>query len=256
MADLPEESEIIVCRVTKVLDYGVFVELSEYDNRQGFVHISQVASSWIKNIRNFVKENQVRAAKVMRIDTSKNQIDLSFNKVSSGVQRARIEQWKQNKRTHKLLEAFAKQHNVKFDDVWKEIAEPLLENYDTLYDAFQAILLNGVGEAKDVDKKWLNPLKDMIEKNMEVPVKLVKGVISLSSNAPNGIELIKDALKEGMESTKDADLEVYYSGSGKFMINVKSFDYKVAERVIRGVAETTIEAMKSSGGEGEFTRLN
>ncbi len=256
MMDLPEESEIVVCRVIKVLNYGVFVELSEYGDQQGFVHISQVASSWIKNIRNFVKENQIRAAKVMRIDTSKNQIDLSFNKVSSGAQRNRIEQWKQSKRTQKLLEAFAKQHKAKFEDVWKEIAEPLLENYDTLYDAFQAMLLNEDDATKGVDKKWLKLLKEMVEKNIEIPVKLVKGVISLSSPAPNGIELIKDALKAGMDSTKDADLEMYYSGSGKFMINVKSFDYKVAERVIKGVAETTIEAMKSSGGEGEFTRLN
>jgi len=256
MVQMPEGNEIVVCRVVKILDYGVFAELPEYDNQQGFIHRSQIATSWVKNIRNFVKENQIRAAKVLRIDHSKRQIDLSFNKVSSGAQRRRIEEWKQSKRTQKLIETLAKQQKVDSDIAWREIAEPLLDNYDTLYEAFQAILLHGESAAKGVDKKWLKPLKEMVEKNMEIPVKEVKGVISLSTTASDGIESIKDSLDAALNSTKDAEIDIYYAGSGKYMVHVKSFDYKVAERVIKGVSDTAIEAMKSSGGKGEFSRLN
>ena len=81
---LPVIGEIVVVKVLRVLDYGAFVELLEYGNAKGFVHVSQIASRWVKNIRNFVKENQVRAAQVLSIDQSKGQIDLSLTKVSPG----------------------------------------------------------------------------------------------------------------------------------------------------------------------------
>ncbi|RLG70219.1 MAG: translation initiation factor IF-2 subunit alpha, partial [Candidatus Iainarchaeum archaeon] len=79
--EYPEIGEIVVVKVKKILSYGVFVELLEYDGLTGFVHISEVASSWVKNIRNFVKENQIRAAKVLKVIPEKEQVDLSFEKV-------------------------------------------------------------------------------------------------------------------------------------------------------------------------------
>jgi polyribonucleotide nucleotidyltransferase len=48
----PQVGEIVVVNVDKVLDYGVFCSLLEYPGATGFVHISQVASSWIKNEQN------------------------------------------------------------------------------------------------------------------------------------------------------------------------------------------------------------
>ena len=83
MIEYPKISDTVICKVTKVTDYGVFVELLEYDKLEGFVHVSQVSSTWVKNIHNHAKANQIRAAKVLHIDTYKNQIDLSFNRVTS-----------------------------------------------------------------------------------------------------------------------------------------------------------------------------
>jgi len=105
--NLPEPGEIIIGRIFKVLDYGVFMELLEYEGLQGFVHISNVSSSWIKNIRNFVKEGQIRAGKVINIDRSKRQVDISLTKVSANAQREKIEEYKQGKRSQKLVELLA-----------------------------------------------------------------------------------------------------------------------------------------------------
>ena len=120
--ELPEVGETIVCKVKQVLGYGAFVELVEYGNKKGFVHVSQVASRWVKNIRNYVKEGQIRAAKVLSIDRGRGQIDLSFNKVSSHAQRARIEESKQLKRSKKLLEILAKEQGKAFEKAWEMMA--------------------------------------------------------------------------------------------------------------------------------------
>ena len=256
MAELPEPGDIVICKITKILDYGVFADLSEYEGTQGFVHISQVSSSWIKNIRNFVKEGQVRVAKVVNLDPNKKQIDLSFNKVSAGMQRAKIEEWKQSKRSQKLIELVAEQKKESFEIAWKEVAEPLLQKYDSLYEAFQNILSAGEEAATGVPKKWLKPLVEIISKNVELPEKTVKGVLTLSSNAPDGVLLIKDALVNAKNSSKDAEVDIYYTGSGKYVVKVNSFEYKVAERVLKEVADNAVNKIKEVGGEGEFERAS
>jgi len=45
---MPEQGEIILATVTKVMDHGAYVTLDEYDDVQGFLHISEIAPGWIR----------------------------------------------------------------------------------------------------------------------------------------------------------------------------------------------------------------
>ena len=47
----PSKGEIVIGTVTRVLDFGAFVSLDEYEGKEGLVHISEVAPGWIKDIR-------------------------------------------------------------------------------------------------------------------------------------------------------------------------------------------------------------
>jgi len=248
--DIPEAGETVVCKVKQVLDYGAFVELVEYNNQKGFVHISQIASRWVKNIRNHVKEGQIRAAKVLAINRERNQIDLSFNKVSGHAQRARIEQWKQLKRCKKLLEVLAKEQRKSFDQVWEQAAKPLLESHDSLGQAFQSIALLGEEAAKGVEKPWLKPLVEIVKKNVSVPEKKVKGVLSIRSRQPDGVEVIKKALKKA----EAKDVEIFYSGGGKYSVVATAPDFKAAEKKMDKAVFLVSEEMKKSGGEVKFER--
>src|SRR3989344_5247006 len=212
--NFPEPGEIVIGRITKVLDYGVFIELLEYDGLQGFVHISNVSSSWIKNIRNFVKEGQIRAGKVINIDRSKKQVDISLTKVSQNSQREKIEEYKQGKRSQKLIELLAQKLNEPAAVAWSEVADQLLEKYDSLYDAFQQILVKGEDAASVVPKRWVKPLMELVESNFEMPEKSVRGRIFISVPGANGVEGVKSSLVAGQKkAAKNA--EIFYEGSGK-----------------------------------------
>ena len=256
MDKMPQTGDIVVCRISKVLDYGVFVKLLEFNDQAGFVHISQVSSSWIKNIRNFVKENQIRAAQVIAINSQKQQVDLSFNKVGSEKQRLKIEEFKQFKRSQKLIDILAKSQKISFEDAWKEVALPLLEKTDSLYDAFQAIRLEEHDLLLGIPKKWHAPLLELIEKNIEIPQKEVKGTLSLSSKEANGVELIRSALQSAQKAAKDAKVQIYYVGGGKYMVQVSSFDYKIAEKVLKQVGDAATDSMKAAKGQASFARLD
>ena len=250
--DMPYVGEAVVCKVTKVLGYGAFVELVEYDNAKGFVHISQIASSWIKNIRNHVREGQVRAAKVLSFNREKNQIDLSLAKVSSQAQRSRIEEWKQLKRSKKLIELLAKKGGSDFDTAWDAIARPLLDEFDSLQEAFQQIALKGAEPAKAVESKWRAPLVALVKKSVAVPERTVKGAVELHSFAPNGVEVVKEALAKGAKAEEKSNVEIFYVKGGRYAIRATANDFKSAKKRLCNVADAIVQAMEAKGGEAKF----
>ena len=50
-SDVPEEGEYIIGRVVEVKDFGANIDLLEFPEHRAFVHISEVASGWVKYIR-------------------------------------------------------------------------------------------------------------------------------------------------------------------------------------------------------------
>ena len=40
----PDSGDLVVGTVDEIADFGVFVDLDEYENKRGLVHISEVAS--------------------------------------------------------------------------------------------------------------------------------------------------------------------------------------------------------------------
>lgn len=244
----PECNEIVVVKITKVLPYGAFAELLEYDNIQGFVHISQVASRWVKNIRTFVRPNQIRAAQVIYVDKDKQQVDLSLTKVSESQQKAKIEEWELSKRARKILEIFAKQQKIPFKKVWSEIAEPLLQKNDNLMSVFQDALFEGEAALQDIPKEYVKPLLELIKKSIEIPEKEVSVILKIKSYEPDAIESIKEAFREALKDAKDMKIEASYIGGGKYRLVSKAYDYKTAERALNAMTEKLIDEIEKRKG--------
>jgi len=248
--EYPQRDDLVVVKVAQIMDYGVFVELLEYSNSRGFVHISNVSSSWVKNIRNFVKSNQVRVAKVLNVDLQKRQIDLSFAGVSPQRERQKINEFRQFNREEKLVALLAKETGKKYDDVWQHIAEPLTNEYGTLLDAFEKIAL-GEDVTSLVSKEWLPSLKDFVTKNVVLSQKVLRGTAKVSSLASDGVEVVKKVLLE-IEAIKEC--EVLYTGSGAYIITCTSFTFKDAEKKLGKAIEAATKKAKELGATFEFTK--
>jgi len=76
--ELPEQGEIVVATVTKVMDHGAYVTLDEYNNIQGFLHISEIAHHRVVSVKNHVKTGDEVQVKVLGIDEDKQKISLSI----------------------------------------------------------------------------------------------------------------------------------------------------------------------------------
>ena len=248
--DLPQRDDFVVVRVSQILDYGVFVELLEYKNVHGFVHISNVSSSWVKNIRNFVKMNQVRVAKVLNVDTVKGQIDLSFAGVNPMRERQVLTQFKQINREEKLIEILARETKKPFNDVWAAVVEPLTQEHGSLYEAFEKIAL-GYDPSNVLAKEWVEPVKKLVKDNIVVSKKEISGTLKLSTASSNGLNNIKDVLSES-ESCKGMD--VSYLGGGAYKVSCSGLTFKDADKSLSKFVEAAEKKSKKLGVTFEFKK--
>lgn len=250
--DYPEKNDFVVVKIVQILGYGVFVELLEYNNARGFIHISNVSSSWVKNIRNLVKINQVRVAKVLGVDTAKKQIDLSFAGISPQIEKQKLTEFKQVNREEKLISILAKKEKKDFEVVWREVAEPLINEFGSLYKAFEKIYL-GEDLSKFISKKWSSPVKELVEKNIVVSKKSLKAIIELKTLSSTGVNDIKDLLKI-IENKKE--ISIIYSGAGKYVLTVFAPTYKEAEKNLNKILNELEVNAKQNGISFKFNLEN
>ena len=58
----PESGDLVIATIESVMDYGAYAKLDEY-SRRGFLHISEISSARVRNLHDFVRENQKWSSK-------------------------------------------------------------------------------------------------------------------------------------------------------------------------------------------------
>ena len=222
--EYPSLNEIVICKVIKITDFGVFAQLLEYDNLEGYVHISQISSTWIKNIHNHVKQNQIRAAKVLKVDEEKKHIDLSFSRINANDEKRKIADYRLFLRAQSLLSVIAKEFDISFDQIWSDVAEPILSKENSLYKGFLNILKHGTDYYEDIDEKYKKTLFDILDKNITIKDKDIIGVLTIISTDESSFEKVKKTLVECEEKNKDC--KITYLGPSKYELKVTSKDFK------------------------------
>src|SRR4030042_5205624 len=120
---LPDSGELIIGSVTRITPYGAYVTLDEYNNAEGFLHISEISSRWVKNIKEHVREGQKTVLKVLRVDADKLHIDLSLRRVNDRERKEKLLQWKQEGRGRKLLDSVAEKMHIPPEEAYDKIGK-------------------------------------------------------------------------------------------------------------------------------------
>ena len=254
--EYPDEGEFILGTVTKVQNYGAFVTLDEYNNREGFVHIAEIATGWVKRIRNHIKEKQKVVCKVMSVDEAKGHVDLSLKRVNEHQKREKVKDWKNNKKASRLFEMLADQLNKTIDECWDTFGKALVEKYGSLYDAFDEAAYDSETLKNDgFSGEWVNELNQIAKDNIAIQFVEIKGYLNIKSFESNGIEHIRNALLQGEESDyDDVDIQIHYIGAPHYSITVQAPDYKIAEEELKKAVERIEQPIASRNGEITFHR--
>ena len=254
--DDPELDEFVIATVRKIFPYGAFCTLDEYGDREAFIHISEVASRWIKNIHEFLKENQKVVARVFRIVPEKNQIDLSLKRVSELDRRRKIESYRKEKRAAKLFEVVEKRIGKPHEQVWKELGEALVDKFGSLYAAFEEAVLSEIAlDSIKAPQEWKVILLEVASQNIKKPRVRITGTLNISCRNADGVEVIRGILLGATESLGEGEeAKITYLGAPRYMVVVTAPDYKKAEKVVLAISKKVKDGIKGKDGCVTFER--
>jgi translation initiation factor 2 subunit 1 len=253
----PEPGELVVGRVDDIEDFGVFVDLLEYEDKRGLCHISEVASGWIKNVRDHVNEGQTVVVKVLEVDEDAQQINLSLKDVNDHQRKDKIQEWKNEQKADNWMEiAFGEDLD---GDRYADIANALLADFGTLYDGFEQAAIHGQEALEDtgLSDDDVDAIVETARENVSVPYVTVTGYVDLECPASDGVDVIREAMQaaEGNgEIPEEVELEVTYVGSPEYRIEVQAPDYKVAESQLEESAERAANVVRDHDGTAEYHR--
>jgi len=252
----PEVGDLVIATVETVTDYGAYVKLDEF-NKRGLLHISEISSSWIRNIRDFVREGQKVVLKVLRVDIEKGHVDLSLRRVTKREKIEKIMSWKRERKAEALLRSVAEKAGLPLDEVYEK-AGALLEKEYGLYEGFEKIAREGVDvlTKMGISEELASAFVEVAKERIRVPTVKVKGIVELRCMKPNGVKVIKEAFLNAKkaEKTRGVELRFYVVAAPKYCIEVVAENYKHAEAVLQRVAQNVISNVEQAGGQGVFRR--
>jgi translation initiation factor 2 subunit 1 len=252
----PEAGDLVIATVQSVADYGAYAKLDEYD-KQGLLHVSEISSSWIRNIRDFVREGQKLVLKVLRVDVEKRHIDLSLRRVTKREKIEKMMAWKKERKAETLVRSVADKMSLSPEQVYEKAGTAIEKEYG-LYEGFERAVKEGpeILTKIGISEELANAFVTVAQERIHVPMVKVKGIIEVTCMRPNGVKVIKEAFLNAKkaEKSRTAKLRFYVVAAPKYRVEVMADNYKNAEDVLQKVAETVVSNVSKAGGQGVFRR--
>lgn len=249
-ASMPAQDEFVIATVKRIFPYGAFCMLDDYENLEAFIHISEVAPRWIKNIHEFLKDGQKVVAKVHRFVPEKNLIDLSLKRVTEADKKRVLEGQKRTKRGAKLFQVTLKKLGLTPQEA-EPVLKDLEKSFGDVYTAFESFSFEpeSAKERVSLPENWLAAILEVSQQSIKKPRVNVSGVLSVTCYAKEGVSVIKEALKSVAKlDTEDVKLSINYLGAPRYMVSVEASDYKKAESALQTATEQVTNHVKKSGG--------
>jgi translation initiation factor 2 subunit 1 len=252
----PEPGDLVMATIKTVMDYGVYANLDEY-NKRGFLHISEISSARIRNIRDFVRENQKMVLKVLRVDTEKGHIDLSLRRVTKRERIEKVKSWKKDRKGDALLYVVAERTGLPREEIYRKVGAVLEEKYG-LYDGFEVVLKEGISVLTqlNVPEELAKVVLQVAEERIRVKTVKVWGILEVRCSRPNGVKCIQEAFSDAKKAhkTKDSQIDFSVIAAPKYRVEVSAENWKRAEEVLNKVSDAVVANIGDAGGHGEFKR--
>ncbi len=254
--EMPEEGELVLATVGQIRPHGVYVTLDEYNSMNGFLHISEISTGWVRNIARFVHEKQKLVLKVVRVNKARGEVDLSLRQVTEEERRAKMVQVKRLEKAKNIFEAVKANLHLTEEQAAQYI-NTILERYDDLYEALESLVTKGAKafERLNLPPEYTSALEQAAKEKIILPTVSIKGVIEARCMQPNGIEVIKEALTAAEKAkTGGSEVKITYISASRYGITVTTENYKIAEKVLEASVNKAKSILEKNKAYFSFTR--
>jgi len=247
-AVMPEPGEIVICTVREITSHGIYVNLDQYEGMNGFLHVSEISTGWVKNIERVAKVQQKLVLKVIRANKLRREIDLSLRQVTNEERRAKVIEWKREERAMAIINAVKNKLGLS-DEQTKLLVAKLEEGFGALYSSLEAAAKKSekAFQALELPPETAKALAEAAGEKIVPPRYEIGALVEVSSRAPDGIDHIKKTLLAAAESSS-ADVHITYAGAPRYRVRVTADDYKQAEKALDGVIEKVKDGVGKHDG--------
>jgi len=256
-SEWPEPGDLVIATVQRITDYGAYVLLDEY-GKEGLLHISEVSSGWVRNIRDFVREAQKTVLKVLRVNTEKGQVDLSLRRVSRIERREKILSWKRERKAESMMRSISERLKMPLEEVYAKTGTVIEEKFGGIYEGLERAAREGSDPLiqAGLPQNLAGAIAEVAKDKIRLPMVKIKGTLQLQCFKPNGAIHIREALLSAQKigRPKEARVRLYVVAAPKYAVEVLAEDYKEAEKILQEAAETAIKVVTKAGGTGSFQR--
>ena len=252
--ELPEVGEIVIGTISKISDHGAYATLDEYNGIQGFLHISEIAPGWVRSVTKFVRTGEKKVLLVKKINKQRSDVDLSLKQISKDQKKKKLQDVKRFEKEKGILKNIQEKSGLT-DNQIEKLEDKLLTKYNSVYDAIVDIATNDISALNDLklDTNILSII-EQISSKIQVPSVEIRGMLEISNEKSNGVELIKKILLDVLKKNKVNNVNISYLGAPKYRITINSVDFKTAEKTLKPVLEEIEKLTNKAGGIFKFQR--
>jgi translation initiation factor 2 alpha subunit (eIF-2alpha) len=217
-----EQGDTLLCTVDRIMGTTVFVTLP--NGKEGTIILSEIAPGRIRNLRDHVVPKKSIVCKVLR--AFGETVHLSLRRVTLKEKKEVLEQAKQEKSYKAILKTILKEDAKQVIEKIKEVSSV----YDFLQNAKDP---KGQKELEKIaGKENAKKIIEIVSQQKQKKFTLKKK-ITISSEYPNGLELIKELFSK----INKKEYEVKYISAGKYSIKKETSDLKKSDKELKEVLE-------------------
>jgi len=242
---LPGMNEFVLCTVKRVLPHCAFVKLEEYDDREAMLHISEVSSKFVKNIKEHLTIGTQMVCKVLGLHKDKGHIDVSLKRVSNVEKKRKMDDIKTQVRLEKLIEIIAKTNKKDTKKALVDVGGKIISNFGSFPEFYSAVRNESVNviDELEIDEDIARDLKSRLLEQIKAQRVKMKRVVEVFSNESDGLVRLKSLFKKvtDLAEHENIDIVIRYISAPVYEIEIVIKDYKQGEAFFKQVHETMEE---------------
>jgi len=242
----PSKREIVICRITKIYPNSASAQLIEY-GKEGMIYVSEVASRWVRDIREFLKEKQFVVCRVMRVDG--DHIELSAKRVYKEDSGRKLNEFKRENKAEKMFELSAKSLKKNLEQAYNEIGTRVEEEFGSLTKLFETALRKPeLLKAKGIPQTWIRAITEIAKKKLVEKTYEARAELNLICYKPDGVRVIKNVISKNVPQ----ELEIKYISAPKYVLTGRGKNHKQVKMLVEQTAERIAKDINNQNGEASF----
>lgn len=236
----PSVGEIVLGTCSKLTPHGAYFEIFDYEklgSEAGFVHISELSRTWVRNIRSHIREGQRAVAKILRIDTARGEIDMSIRRVSEPQRRNKLTEFKQENRARGIVTVACEKVEVSADTVEGSLLGEFGSIYEGLIRAREGgvMLLTEIG----IPEALAQEIHELALKELQPPTVRLTGLVKITCYESDGVNILAKFFKSNSKNVnkkyKGSEINIQIISPPDYRYVIESGDWRTAEGIWKNV---------------------